>query len=228
MDRFQCTWVAMIGEMYELIAEYLGNGFRQKPAGYIGNALVNQKLFYFFVLIIAISFNRPFRRSSTIRDIRLNRFSPKFNHQPKVVGVNLHIVTQVVIRYLFPKFILRNLKRKSQRLFSIRQIRFCKIFVDTLTTISNRIRKHKKESSEATAFRQSTLFRVFSLSYFLVIPSYYNCAIQGISLCCMSIFDSSRCKVYVFTNRTDCNILEVTEKQLMNFAAQYICLKDEI
>ncbi len=28
IDRFQCTWVAMIGEMYELIAEYLGNGFR--------------------------------------------------------------------------------------------------------------------------------------------------------------------------------------------------------
>ncbi len=28
MDRFQCTWVAMIGEMYELIVEYLGNRFR--------------------------------------------------------------------------------------------------------------------------------------------------------------------------------------------------------
>ncbi len=28
MDRFQCTWVVMIGEIYELIAEYLGNGFK--------------------------------------------------------------------------------------------------------------------------------------------------------------------------------------------------------
>ena len=28
MDRFQCIWVAMIGEMYKLIAEYLGNRFR--------------------------------------------------------------------------------------------------------------------------------------------------------------------------------------------------------
>ena len=28
MNRFQCTWVAMIGDMYELIVEYLGNGFR--------------------------------------------------------------------------------------------------------------------------------------------------------------------------------------------------------
>jgi len=27
IDRFQCTWVAMIGELHELIAEYLGNGF---------------------------------------------------------------------------------------------------------------------------------------------------------------------------------------------------------
>ena len=26
MDRFQYTWVAMIDEMHELIAEYLGNG----------------------------------------------------------------------------------------------------------------------------------------------------------------------------------------------------------
>ncbi len=26
MDRFQCTWVAMIGELYKLIIEYLGNG----------------------------------------------------------------------------------------------------------------------------------------------------------------------------------------------------------
>jgi len=27
-DRFQCIWVAMIGELYELIAVYLGNRFR--------------------------------------------------------------------------------------------------------------------------------------------------------------------------------------------------------
>src|SRR6266566_7092161 len=26
MDRFQCTWIAMIGKLYELIVEYLGNG----------------------------------------------------------------------------------------------------------------------------------------------------------------------------------------------------------
>ena len=36
MDRFQCTWVAMIGELYELIVEYLGNEFMQEPASYIG------------------------------------------------------------------------------------------------------------------------------------------------------------------------------------------------
>ena len=28
IDRFQCTWIAMIDEIYKLIAEYLGNGFR--------------------------------------------------------------------------------------------------------------------------------------------------------------------------------------------------------
>ncbi len=27
-DKFQCIWVAMIGELYELIAEYLGKWFR--------------------------------------------------------------------------------------------------------------------------------------------------------------------------------------------------------
>ena len=35
MDRFQCTWVAMIGEIHMLIAEYLGNEFRQELASYI-------------------------------------------------------------------------------------------------------------------------------------------------------------------------------------------------
>ncbi len=28
VDRFQCTWVVMIGEIYGLIVGYLGNGFR--------------------------------------------------------------------------------------------------------------------------------------------------------------------------------------------------------
>ena len=28
MDRFQCTWIAMIDEIYRLIVEYLGNGFK--------------------------------------------------------------------------------------------------------------------------------------------------------------------------------------------------------
>jgi len=28
IDKFQCTWVIMIGEMYRLIAEYLRNRFR--------------------------------------------------------------------------------------------------------------------------------------------------------------------------------------------------------
>src|SRR6266566_8707667 len=35
VDRFQCTWIAMIGEMHRLIAEYLGNRFRWEPANYI-------------------------------------------------------------------------------------------------------------------------------------------------------------------------------------------------
>ncbi len=41
MDRFQCTWVAMIGEMHELIAEYLGNGSGGNLLSYIGNAPAN-------------------------------------------------------------------------------------------------------------------------------------------------------------------------------------------
>jgi len=32
----------MIGEMYELIVEYLGNWFKQEPVNYIENALFNQ------------------------------------------------------------------------------------------------------------------------------------------------------------------------------------------
>jgi len=35
IDRFQCTWVAMINEIYELIAEYLGNGSDRNLVSYI-------------------------------------------------------------------------------------------------------------------------------------------------------------------------------------------------
>ena len=28
MDKFQCTWITMIGKIYELIVEYLRNGFK--------------------------------------------------------------------------------------------------------------------------------------------------------------------------------------------------------
>src|SRR6266699_6211590 len=45
MDRFQYIWIAMIGEIYRLIAEYLGNGFRREPANYIENVLANQNSF---------------------------------------------------------------------------------------------------------------------------------------------------------------------------------------
>ncbi len=97
-----------------------------------------------------------------------------------------------------------------------------------LTTISNRIRKHKKESSEATAFRRSSLLRALSLSYSLVMLSYYNYTIQNISSYRISKSDSSHCKTYVFINRTGYNILKMTEKQLINFAIQYTRLKDEV
>ncbi len=35
IDRFQCIWVAIIGEIYKLIVEYLGNGSDKNLANYI-------------------------------------------------------------------------------------------------------------------------------------------------------------------------------------------------
>ncbi len=37
MDRFRCTWIAMIGELYELIAEYLGNGLNKNLLAILKN-----------------------------------------------------------------------------------------------------------------------------------------------------------------------------------------------
>ncbi len=54
MDKFRCTWVAMIGEIYELIVEYLENGFRQEFTSYIENELSNQGSFYMICTIVAI------------------------------------------------------------------------------------------------------------------------------------------------------------------------------
>ena len=68
MDRFQCIWVTMIGEMYELVAEYLGNGFRQEPASYIENGLSNQA---FLLWIEFVPFDPFSNGSNMIRSIQL-------------------------------------------------------------------------------------------------------------------------------------------------------------
>ena len=94
--------------------------------------------------------------------------------------------------------------------------------------MSNRIRKHKKKSFKIAALRRCSLLRAFSLSYSLIILSYYNCIIQGISSYHVSEADSSYYEAYVLANRIDCDILRMTEKQLMNFTAQHTYLEDEI
>src|SRR6266699_3617532 len=92
----------------------------------------------------------------------------------------------------------------------------------------NRICKYRKESSEVTAFRQCFLLCTFSLFHSLIMPFCYNCVIRGISSCRVFESNSGCCKVCVLANCTGCNVLGVTEKQLMNFAVQYICLENEV
>ncbi len=86
-----------------------------------------------------------------------------------------------------------------------------------LTTISNRICKYRKESTEAVVLRRYSLFRVFSLFHSLIILSYHNYAIRGISSCHMSESNFSRYKVYVLINCMGYDILGIIEKQLINF-----------
>ncbi len=61
--------------MYKLIVEYLRNSLDKNLASYIGNAPINQGSFHLFKLINAISFNRFFRWSRTIKGNYTNRFS---------------------------------------------------------------------------------------------------------------------------------------------------------
>ncbi len=78
--------------------------------------------------------------------------------------------------------------------------------------MSNRIYKYRKKSSEVAAFYRNFLLHALSSSHSLIILSCYNCAIQGIPLYRVSIFDSGRYKIYIFANRMDCNMLKVIKK----------------
>ena len=94
--------------------------------------------------------------------------------------------------------------------------------------MSSRIRKYRKKSFETTAFRRYSLLYILSSFHSLIILSCYNYAIRNISLYRVSESDSGYCEVCILTNCIGCDVLEVTEKQLMNFAVQYIRLKDEM
>ncbi len=83
MDRCQCTWVAMIGEMHELIVEYLGNGFKQELASYIENVLSNQGSFRVIYAIDAIAMFDTIVYIRAIVAIVLIPV-PKFYYQPRV------------------------------------------------------------------------------------------------------------------------------------------------
>jgi len=93
----------------------------------------------------------------------------------------------------------------------------CKIFVNTLTTIFNRIRKTKK--SVDSRRRKNELLRTFSSSHSVPIPSYNNCTRRGITTCITSPQDSSRYEEYVCLNRSNYDIFDVTDTQLQTIAA---------
>ena len=97
-----------------------------------------------------------------------------------------------------------------------------------LIIMSNRIRKQNKRSSEVVTIRKSSLLKAFSTSYSLDILSYNNYIVRRIQSYCISLQDSSYCKEYVLRNRSDCNVLNVLDKQLFYFASQHIKLKNEV
>ncbi len=128
---------------------------------------------------------------------------------------------------LFPRFILRNLKR-NRNVYLIR-IKFGFVtFVDTLTTISNRIYKHIKKSFEVVTIRKSLLLKTFAVFHSIDIPSYNNCIIYRIQFCRISSQDTSRYKEYIFRNCLNYDVLGISDKQLFHFVSQYIKLENEV
>ncbi len=89
--------------------------------------------------------------------------------------------------------------------------------VDILTIIFNRIYKQNKKSSEVVTIYKSSLLKVFSTFHSIDIPSYNNYIIHKIQSYRISPQDISYYKKYIFRNRSNYNILNVSDKQLFHF-----------
>ncbi len=97
-----------------------------------------------------------------------------------------------------------------------------------LIIMFNYIYKQNKKSSEVITARKNSLLKAFSIFHSIDIPFYNNCIVRRIQFYRTSFQDISRYKEYIFYNYSDCNILDILNKQLFHFTSQYIRLESEI
>ncbi len=97
------------------------------------------------------------------------------------------------------------------------------IFVDTLTTMSNRIRKQRKSSS---VFKRAFLSRVIVRSKEMSI--YKNCFKYNLRSYTVSPLDSIRSIKYIRSNRSKYDILGPIAIQLKALSSIYVRLEAEL
>jgi len=99
--------------------------------------------------------------------------------------------------------------------------------LDILTTISNHINKQRKTSSKQSLTRKIHL--LYSLSSDPTeILSYNHCIRLEFLSYEISPLDSSHYIEYIRKNRSDCNILDVSSKQLLTISVQYLRIEAEL
>ncbi len=131
-----------------------------------------------------------------------------------------------MIRCLFSRLILRNLKRNRGVYLVYVNFDFENI-LDTLITISNRINKQRKSSFKQSLARKIYLLRFFSSDPFEM--SFYNYYIRlGFLLYMVSPLDSSCCVECIRKNRSSCDIIGVSFKQLLTISTQHLHTEVEL
>jgi len=97
------------------------------------------------------------------------------------------------------------------------------IFVDALTTISNRIYKQRKSSS---VFKKTFLLRVIVRSKEMLICE--NCFKYDLRFYIVSPLDSARCIECIRLNYSKCDILGFIATQLKVLSSTYVYLKAKL
>ena len=92
--------------------------------------------------------------------------------------------------------------------------------------MSSRVQKQKK--SQSARRRKSELLKIFSSGHSVPMSSYGSCLRRGIETYQVSPNDSSRCELYIRSNRLGCDVVGVSDAQIQNIVQFYAKFEREV